>query len=171
MIYWTEYKGHNEIKESKNTKVDSNIYTFDIETTSYIILNGKQYNTIDYLSFDKKTQEECLFQGVMYIWQFGINETVYYGRTWEEFKLFLERVEEWGSKNKKIVFVHNLSWEFQFLRNVFNFKNVYARKSHKVMKCELQNLNFEFRCTLFMTNAPLKKLSKIYNLDVEKLVR
>ncbi len=78
MIYWTEYKGHNEIKESKNTKVDSNIYTFDIETTSYIILNGKQYNTIDYLSFDKKTQEECLFQGVMYIWQFGINETVYF---------------------------------------------------------------------------------------------
>lgn len=170
MIYWINYKGHKEIKESRNSKIDSNIYTFDIETTSYIILDGKQYETIKYLEFDKKTQEQCKFQGLMYIWQFGINDTIYYGRTFEELKIFLSRIEEWGTDLKKVVFVHNLAWEFQFLRNIFKFDEVYARKSHKVMKATLLDFNYEFRCTLFMTNAPLKKLPKIYNLDVEKLV-
>lgn len=38
------------------------------------------------------------------------------------------------------------------------------------MKCELEDLNFEFRCSLYMTNCKLEKLPKVYNLDVEKLV-
>ena len=162
--------GHEEKLVGKRNIVDNNIYTFDIETTSYIILNGKQYNTIDYLSFDEKTRQECEFQSCMYIWMFGINDKVYYGRTWKELYSFLLRLENWGTFYKKIVYVHNLSFEFQFLRNIFKFKNVMARKSHKVMKCEIEEFNIEFRCTYFMTNAPLKKLPKIYGLDVEKLV-
>ena len=45
-----------------------------------------------------------------------------------------------------------------------------ARKSHKVMKCEIEELNFEFRCTYYMTNLALKKIPKVYDLKVEKLV-
>lgn len=101
---------------------------------------------------------------------FGINETIYYGRTWEELKHFIERMEWFGTRDKKIVFVHNLSFEFQFLRNIFKFKNVMARKSHKVMRCELIDYNIEFRCSYYMTNLPLKKIPDVYNLDVEKMV-
>lgn len=101
---------------------------------------------------------------------FGINETIYYGRTWEELKHFIERLEWFGTRDKKIVFVHNLSFEFQFLRNIFKFKNVMARKSHKVMRCELIDYNIEFRCSYYMTNLPLKKIPNVYNLDVEKMV-
>lgn len=101
---------------------------------------------------------------------FGINETIYYGRTWEELKHFIERLEWFGTTDKKIVFVHNLSFEFQFLRNIFKFKNVMARKSHKVMRCELIDYNIEFRCSYYMTNLPLKKIPDVYNLDVEKMV-
>lgn len=161
MIYWKEYQGHKE---------DETIYTFDIETTSYIILDGKQYEPIKYLDFDKKTQEKCQFQAFMYIWQFGINETVYYGRTWQEFVSFLEKLEYYTKNSKKICFVHNLSFEFEFMRNCLKFKDVYARKSRKVMKCTLQDFNIEFRCTLFMSNLALKKLPQVYNLPVEKLV-
>ena len=168
MKYWNEYIGHEPIK-IKNSKVDNNIYTFDIETTSYIILNGKQLNTIVYLSLDKKEQEECKFQGFMYIWMFSINDEVYYGRTWQELIYFLFQLEYY-IPNKKIVYVHNLGFEFQFLRNVFTFKNVLARKSHKVMKCEINEFDIEFRCTYFMTNTKLEKLPKIYGLNVEKLV-
>lgn len=100
----------------------------------------------------------------------GINETIYYGRTWEELKHFIERLEWFGTRDKKIVFVHNLSFEFQFLRNIFKFKNVMARKSHKVMRCELIDYNIEFRCSYYMTNLPLKKIPDVYNLDVEKMV-
>ena len=66
--------------------------------------------------------------------------------------------------------MHNLSFEFQFLRNIFRFQDVMARKSHKVMRCTLVDFNIEFRCSYYMTNLPLKKIPEIYNLDVEKMV-
>lgn len=168
MKYWDEYLGHEPIK-IKNSKIDNNIYTFDIETSSYLILDGKQIATEEYLKLSKKEQEECKFQGFMYIWMFGINDTIYYGRTWQELVSFMFQID-YFIPNKKIIYVHNLSFEFQFLRNIFKFKNVLSRKSHKVMKCEIEELNFEFRCTYYMTNAKLEKLPKIYGLNVKKLV-
>lgn len=172
MKYWNEYQGHKLDIRGKRKLYDNNIYTFDIETTSYLILNGKQLETIEYLKLSKKEQEECKFYGTMYIWMFSINNIVYYGRTWEELKQFFNRIEIFTSSYdvKKIVYVHNLSFEFQFLRNIFHFKNVMARKSHKVMKCEIEEYYFEFRCSYYMTNLALKKIPKVYNLDVEKLV-
>ena len=45
MIYYKEYKNHDSflVGRFKNKKYDNNIYTFDIEVTSYIKLNKKQY--------------------------------------------------------------------------------------------------------------------------------
>lgn len=170
MIYWNEYEGHEPKLIGDRNKCDNNIYTFDIETTSYIILDGIQHNTIEYLDFTQEEKERALFQGTMYIWMFGINEKIYYGRTYEELYQFLNRIEFYCTKNKKIVYVHNLSFEFNWLRNIFKFKNVMARKSRKVMKCEIEEFNFEFRCTLFMTNSKLEKIPDLYKLDVQKLV-
>lgn len=170
MIPWYEYEGHKVDIKGKRNQFDNTIYTFDIETTSYLILNGKQLNIIEYLNLNDKEKEDCKFYACMYLWQFGINDQVYYGRTWEELYHFMERIEWFGTQLKKYVFVHNLGFEFQFLRNRFTFNEVFARKSHKVIKCIMNEFNFEFRCSLFMTNLPLKKLPDVYNLPVEKLV-
>ena len=171
MKHWLEYEGHEQIKIGKRNAIDNTIYTFDIETTSYIILNNKQYNTDEYLNFTQDEKDNCIFQSTMYIWMFGINETVYYGRTWDEFKSFLYNLDYYTNpKLKKFVFVHNLSYEFQFLRNVFKFKNVFSRKSRKLIKCEIEDFNIEFRCTLNMTNVKLERLPDIYKLPVKKLV-
>lgn len=170
MKYWQEYYGHIPIEKGERNKFDNNIYTFDIETSSYIILNGKQYETIKYLDLTQDEKEQSLFYSTMYIWMFGINNVVYYGRTFSDLYNFLNRIEFYTTNNKKIVYVHNLSFEFQFLRNIFHFKNVMARKSHKVMKCEIEEFNIEFRCTLFMTNSKLEKLPELYKLPYKKLV-
>lgn len=170
MKKWIEYEGHLVDIKGQRNKYDNTIYTFDIETTSYLILNGKQLNTKEYLKLNKQDKENVKAMATMYIWQFGVNDVIYYGRTWRELYLFLQRLEWFGTDKKKIVFVHNLSFEFQFLRNIFKFENVMARKSHKVMKCELIDFNIEFRCSYYMTNLPLKKLPDVYNLDVEKMV-
>ena len=45
-----------------------------------------------------------------------------------------------------------------------------ARKSRKVMKCEIEEYNIEFRCTLFMTNSKLEKIPDLYKFEVKKLV-
>ena len=55
MQYWTEYVSHEKKTVGKRKKIDNNIYTFDIETTSYVILDGKVYAGIEY---DKLTDEE-----------------------------------------------------------------------------------------------------------------
>ena len=169
MKYYKEFQLYfgNIIGERK--KIDNTIYTFDIETTSYLILNNNVIPAIDYLKLSKEEQEKAEFRSTMYIWTFSINDDVYYGRTWQEFKNFLLKLDFYNS-NKKIVFVHNLSFEFQFLKSVFKFKNVMARKKHKVMKCEMQDYNIEFRCTYMMSNCALKLLPKVFMLPVEKKV-
>lgn len=170
MIYWKEYIGHIPDLKGKRKVYDNTIYTFDIETSSFLILNGKQIPAIDYLKLSKIEQENCIFMSNMYIWMLGINENVYYGRTWNELYAFLLRIEHWGTDKKKTIFVHNLPYEFEFLRNKFKVKNVFARKSRKVMKFELEEFNFEFRCSYMMSNSSLEKLPSIYGLDVKKLV-
>lgn len=165
MKYWSEYRGHDcDIKG----KIDNTIYTFDIETTSYLILDGKQVPAEDYLSLDEDQRESALPAACMYIWQFSINADVYYGRTWQEFRLFLDRLEE-NCDKKKFIFVHNLSFEFQFFCSQLKIKAVMSRKSRKVMSCDLEDYNITFRCTLFMSNVKLKFLPKIFNLPVEKM--
>ena len=166
MYHWTEYYGH-EFDVIGN--LDNTIYTFDIESTSYLDLYGQQVNACDYLSLSEEDREAAIPKGLMYIWQFSINDNVYYGRTWEEFRKFLERLEE-NSDFKKIVFVHNLSFEFQFLRTVFSIKKVLSRKSRKVMSAELNDFNITFRCTYYMSNCALAKLPDVFNLPVEKQV-
>lgn len=101
---------------------------------------------------------------------FGINDKVYYGRTYKELYNFLNRIEFYTTYEKKIVYVHNLAFEFNWLRNIFKFKNVMARKSRKVMKCEIEEYNIEFRCSLFMTNSKLEKIPDLYKFEVKKLV-
>lgn len=169
MLYWTEYKGHQVTIDGKKEKFDTTIYTFDIETSSYFILNNKIFPAIEYDNLSEKDKDESEFNSCMYIWMFSINDVVYYGRTWLEFCLFLDELEK-NSREKKFVFVHNLSFEFQYLKSVLNFKEVFARKSHKVMKASLLDYNIEFRCTYFMTNVSLEKLASVYQLNVKKQV-
>ena len=164
---WKEYKGHKVTTTGTKKKIDNTIYTFDIETTSYLVLDGKVHETIDYLQFDKKEQERCIKQACMYIWMVGINDQVYYGRTWDEFIKFLDVINT-ISPYRKYFFVHNLSWEFQFIKSIFKMKKVSARKSHKVMSCEIEEYPIIFRCSYMMSNCSLEKLSEQFNLPIKK---
>lgn len=166
MLYWDHYYGHNcEIIG----KTDNTIYTFDIESSSYLILDGQIIPAVEYLNLSKEEQERSIKQACMYVWQFSVNDQVYYGRTWEEFRLFLNRLENNCGK-RKIIFVHNLSFEFQFLCTNLKIKSVISRKSRKVMSCDLLDYNITFHCSLYMSNVSLAYLPDLYNLPVQKMV-
>ena len=169
MKYYREYKKHVPIVVGKKNKFDNTIFTFDIETSSYVILNNQVIPACDYEKLTKEEQQNAIKQSNMYIWQFSINDIVYYGRTWQEFKEFLDMLEE-DDPYRKIIFVHNLSFEFQYLKGFFKFEDVMARKSRKVMKAFFTDYNIEFRCSYMMSNVKLEKLPSIYNLPVEKQV-
>ena len=169
MKYWTEYNGHEVDILGKQKKIDNTIYTFDIETTSYLILDGKIISARDYQKLTSEEQEDCEKQACMYVWQFSINQDVYYGRTWDEFKLFLNKLES-NDDTKKIVFVHNLGFEFQAIWPVLRIKSVMSRKQRKLITCQLEDYNIEMRCTLMLSNLKLEYLPDVYNLPVRKKV-
>lgn len=170
MKYWKEYYGHKPDIKGKRNKYDNTIYTFDIETTSFLILDGDQIAPNKYLDLSEKEQERSLPMSNMYIWMLGINDTVYYGRNWQELDYFLMNIEYYATGYKKFIYVHNLSYEFQFLRNHFKIDQIFSRKSRKVMKFTLEKYNFEFRCSYYMSGVALEKLSDIYGLNTKKLV-
>ena len=171
MLYWDKYngKGHEPNIKGNRKYYDTNIYTFDIETSSYYILDGKVYPAIRYDDLSDKEKQRAIKRSHMYIWMFGINDIVYYGRTWDELKLFLKRLDDHIS-DRKYVFIHNLAFEFQYLKSNFHFDDVSARKSHKVITAIMRDYNIVLKCSYMMSNVALKYLPKMFDLPVEKKV-
>ena len=70
----------------------------------------------------------------MYEWTFGINGLVTVGRTWDEYKELISNVEYTLGLNENlrlIVYVHNLSYEFQFMRKIFDWYKVFSLEVRK----------------------------------------
>ena len=133
--------------------------------------NEKKYKDI-LAAFDiETTNDDESQQAFMYVWQAQLNEQTIMGRTWDEFLLFLRRLTERLKENEYIViFVHNLSFEFQFLRGIYNFsqEEVFAMESRKVLKCEMMD-HFEFRCSYLQTNMSLAEFTHKMGVADEKL--
>lgn len=171
MLYWDKFKEENHKPDIKGKRkfYDNNIYTFDIETSSYYILDDKIYPAITYDMLSEKDKKRCSKRSHMYIWMFGINDIVYYGRTWDELREFLKRLDN-HIGDLKYVFIHNLAFEFQYLKSNFHFSEVQARKSHKVITAIMSEYNIMLKCSYMMSNVALKYLPKMFNLPVEKKV-
>lgn len=169
MLYWDKFKEENHKPDIKGKRkfYDNNIYTFDIETSSYYILDDKIYPAITYDELSEKDKKRCSKRSHMYIWMFGINDIVYYGRTWDELREFL-RILDNHIGDLKYVFIHNLAFEFQYLKSNFHFSEVQARKSHKVITAIMSEYNIMLKCSYMMSNVALKYLPKMFNLPVEK---
>ena len=111
-------------------------------------------------------------QSVMYIWQwqFGEDCTVI-GRTWEEFSDLLNRIKTSLPEGYWLVcYVHNLSYEFQWLKSVYQFTpdEVFAVASRKLLKCDMLGC-LEFRCSYKLTNMSLGQFTKKMGVKHQKL--
>lgn len=156
------------IHRKQKSDISNIIYTFDIEVVSLFKINGVWQN------FDKNIDDysDIDMCAVPYIWMFGIEDSVYYGREFMEFADVLEKISD---KNyMKYIFIHNASYEFQFLLNIFNLKgwhieNMCSRDLRKPISWYIPELNIEFRCSYMLTNYKLETASKIYT-NVKKQV-
>lgn len=128
-------------------------------------------------AFDiETTRLEDIEQSIMYIWQFSIlflddlHIDTIIGRTWTEFELFLDNLMKDDNYAYYMIFVHNLSYEFQFLRGIYTFspEEVFAIKSRKILKCEMLE-RFEFRCSYLQTNMSLKTFTTKMKVEHQKL--
>ena len=127
---------------------------FDIETSSFYDSKGNKCAT-------------------MYIWQFGIDGLVIYGRTWDEFTTFLGELVDYlelSARRKLIIYVHNLGYEFQFMRKWFEWDRVFAIKKRRPVYAICGP--YEFRCSLFLSNYALAYIGDnlLHKYPVRKLV-
>ena len=151
-INWYKVKRSQEIKKG----YDQTVYTFDIETSSGFIPPGAMVaQPFDY-SKNPAYYRECTKVALCYLWQFGIGDEYYFGRELKDFMRVLDALD--ALPGKKIVWVHNLSFEQVFLLNLFFPEKIFARKAHKVIYFEYGSITF--RCSYMLTNLSLANWAK-----------
>jgi len=128
---------------------------FDIETTN-MLYNGAKF-------------------AFMYCWQFGIQnkEHIYLGRTWQEFVETCKKLQEYfnlSESRRLICYVHNLGFEFQFMRKYFEWLNVFAVDERKPIKA-LCTYGIEFRDSYILSGYSLAKTAEnLTSHKIEKLI-
>lgn len=131
----------------------------------------RQYKNV-VCAFDTETSYiKEIDRAILYIWQFQLDGAMtIYGRTWKEFLDFYERVNAILSDGEYIVvYVHNLSYEFQFMRSLFDIQSedVFVVKSRRILKWTQGH--FEFRCSYLQTNMSLNAFTHKFGVKHGKL--
>lgn len=119
---------------------------FDIEDSSF-------YDQECYLL------EEPRKISTMYVWQFGIDNVVFMGRTWDEFLELLAVLNEvCDEAHRCLVYVHYLDHEFQFLRKWIDWDKVFSRKTRSPIYAITGGV--EFRDSYILTGKSLAETAK-----------
>ncbi|MBO7714451.1 MAG: hypothetical protein J6S85_12820 [Methanobrevibacter sp.] len=137
----------SDIIKVKKKMYHSNFFTFDIEATNI-----------------KK-----LKQAVMYMFSVCFEgKRAYYGRTWNEFIEILDYINS-KSECKVVCYIHNLSYEFQYMKGVIDFgdDNVFLMDMRKPLKIDYQKI--EFRCSYMLTNMNLRLFLETMGVKNQKL--
>lgn len=106
----------------------------------------------------------------MYIWMFAVDDRVYCGRSWDEFKDFLMILRRRIPKGTRMLtYIHNASFEYQYLSGQFDLalEDIFATDPRKILKLDLCEW-LECRCSYFLTNMTLRKFLEKENVPVQK---
>lgn len=153
-----ELKMSEIIKTNKKIEYYNIPCAFDIETSSFL---------------SKGISNQLEKTSIMYEWTLGLNGYVIIGRTWEEFFNVINILADLlGLYDKKrlIIYVHNLSYEFQYIRKWLEWVNVFSLDSRKPLYA-LSTLGIEFRCSYLLSGYSLSKLDEqLQKYKVSKMV-
>ena len=144
-LWWIMYKSFYNVVP-KGTYKQVYYYNvpcaFDIETTSTIVQDEKY--------------------AFMYIWMLGINGYCIIGRNWNELSWCLNKISSYLGLTDSIllpIYVHNLSYEFQFLKDRFEWSKVFALDTRKVNYCRTVT-GIEFKCSYQLSGYNLETLAR-----------
>lgn len=152
---WTKLDKYIGGSFKKKTKYLNYFGTFDIESYTVnppIVQRGKK--------------KDFLFTpyAFMYQWQFCITniETsermVIFGRRWEEFVYLIDNLRYYlklNNYNRFVMYVHNLPYEFQFIKDFLDISQMFAKDKRKPLKFVSKGI--EWRCSYALSNMSLLK--------------
>ena len=137
---------------------------YRIKKSNHLIQPTKRY--LEHLmTFDIETstieKTDGTFEGFMYHWQVCIDGYVCFGRSWREFLTFLRKMnralKNYNEMHKLVCYIHNFSYEFQFLYSWIKLTDVFAIDKRKPLKAISKDFNIEFRCSYLLSNMNLEK--------------
>ena len=110
---------------------------------------------------DNNTPEKNEFRpfAFMYHWQFCFEDEVVFGRTWEEFVKLLRSLEKnlnLSLNNRLVVWVHQLGFEWQFMREFLEYEDGFFIDERAPAKI-ITKSGIEFRCSYILSNMALSK--------------
>lgn len=139
--HWVKKEGNYILNEA---------ISFDIETTS--IYQGEEKRAF------------------MYVWMLDIFDCTIIGRTWQEFVTTINTIVVHFNlanvKRRAIIYVHNLAYEFQFIRKWFKWYKVFSLSRRKPLYA-LTRTGIEFRCSYRLSGYKLEKVGEL--VDIPKL--
>lgn len=142
---------------AKGVKLCNLPFSFDIETTS----------------FERENNGKTEKLAAMYVWQFGVNGYIIIGRYWSEFIEMVKtisKVLQLNENKRIIVYIHNLSFEFQFIRKMFDWVNVFSIEERRPLYA-LSVDGIEFRCSYLLSGYNLATVAKnLVKYKIKKLV-
>lgn len=172
---WRGYKG-----ESDFTYHDWNEQLEDIfdETTFDLVTDSKGVEWFNHpCAFDIETSS--FYEGeekraLMYVWQLGIDGVVFIGREYYHFTNLIARLVDYFElklgRRQMAIYVHNLSYEFQFMSKWFDWERVFSPKNRRPLFA-LTKDGVEFCCSYFLSNASLAHVGdNLVNYPVKKLI-
>lgn len=97
--------------------------------------------------------------GFMYIAMFCIGDDVFMVRRWEEVVEFFDIISSFYRttlKKRYVIYVFNFGFEFQFMRNFFEWEEIFAVDKRVPVRA-VDKRGLEFRCAWKLTNMSLRK--------------
>ena len=158
------YFGKLKLSKSKGVPVDSiyeELITLRPELFPSDLLHesDRLLKIMEVFDNNTPTKEDFRPYAFMYQWQFCFDDEVVFGRTWEEFTTLLSSLEKnlnLSLKNRLVVWVHSLSFEWQFMRNFLEYEEGFFLEERKPAKIVTKS-GIEFRCSYILSNMSLSK--------------
>lgn len=187
VISVAQMKNGKEIVEEQEIVYSVASYPYDAIALGCTTVRKKGRNGLTYIAspatfdIESTTIDGEKPDAFMYHWQFCLNGKVCFGRTWEEWLNFMHNLGlalELASNKVLVIYVHNLAYEFMFMKDFLHIESLFAREAHKVIKLlaclesdyekvinkigdvsrETSTIPFfEFRCSYFLSNMSLVK--------------
>lgn len=171
------FSGHTNKFREYGTVTDDEIFHV-LEDVDLIAERSQEHKlTLNCpVAFDIETYsfyQEGEKMATMYVWTMDLNGFCFHGRTWEEFTEVLERIDNLcgltANNAQMIIYVHNLGYEFQFMRKFFRWDSVFARQARKPMKAVTGP--FVFKCSWLLSGYALAKVAdNLQHYKIQKLV-
>lgn len=128
-----------------------------MECVTAPIVSNKRYLNIG-SAFDSETSsfidpDDYEETALLYIWMFGVGNTVVYGRTLDEFTNLIEYMNEWlTSYNVNLItYIHFAKFDFSFIKYLFHWDTVFLKENRDVLYAKYGAI--EFRDSLVLSGG------------------